>query len=379
MLYLVGACGAFSSSSVEPAGDGGVGTPDGASGDGAADDSAAPDGASLDDGRAPDGAASCDQPKGTSTPCTSCLGTVFLMSGFPFGLVSSGSTLFYLALVSDGGPDPRNGSGVGSVRKRVLPNGADLLLKGDLPAPSHLAVSGGFLYIAQRGFNANGPVVQQMRADCSGATCTPALSTTLPNDPWDMVATSSGVAVLGDGVVTFVRGGTVTTQSLSLGPYRGIAAFGNRVLVGGVSQPDLVLFDDTGKELRRYTLPQRVGAMTVEGVVALAMACDRAAVLRTSEDGTDTDKLSWLDLSSGTFTDPISVERQIFAVRMDATHTYLGKPNGGGVWRYENGNPLASGVPIVSGTDTWRLAIDDDALYYDVHDKEQIVRIAKGN
>jgi hypothetical protein len=371
----LGACGAFSSSSPSPA------PPDVLDAAASPDAAPGPDGASVPDAALSDGASTdggaCEALKGTATPCSSCVGDQYVVPGVPFGLTSAGGSFFYITLEGDAGDNPRNGEGVGAVHRRPLPSGVPpRVLAQGLSSPSHLAVSGGTLFVAQRGRGAAGPRLSTMPADCNTASaCTPQLLTTLPNDPWDMAPTSSGVAVLGDGVVTFVHGAAFASVSLPLGPYRGIAAHGGRVLVGGITFAELVLFGDEGNELGRYKLPERAGAAGVEGAVALAMTCDRAAVLRTANDGTD--KLSWLDLTTGVFTDPISVERKVFALRMDATHTYVGKPDAGGVWRYDNGDTFKLPSPIVTGVDVWRLAIDDEALFYDKHGSQGIVRMPK--
>lgn len=291
----------------------------------------------------------------------------------PFSLVTDATHLYWVEQIQeDGGPDAYNGGAKARIMRMTKAGGTAEELIRDQDRAVAIEIVGEHVYWASGG---NPAKVLRVKRNCTGP-CTPD-SLTVPgativsmrrasdgslfmrtdNDVIRSIDTSGAFAVLR---ASF-------TQAEALAPLpSGVVTMRN--LAAGVK----IVSNDAQKEAFYATVPPSAGF--VPGLRFAASSCDRVWAARLAVGGFALHVIE-ADAAVAPF-GPIRPQ-DIFDFKVDEAYVYIAMPNAGGLFALSTTNSIAAPILVGGTANVFALAVDDDAVYWGVHDTGVIRRMKK--
>lgn len=371
-VAVFGACTTFGSTPPVEVPDGGAVTEAGVDATPASDATGLPsDGGN--DATAP--LACAHLPRGVATPCTTCEveqvhGIVPGDSGvgpFVFGVAADATHVYW---IEQFGGNAYDGAGKVSVVKRKALSGGSEPETVVVPGPvfNRLALTSNHVWLG----SGDPGLVTRFDKSCAGSACT-LVPLGVPETASRMVPFKDGLAVATGGPIrTYNALGTASFVNVELGT-RGIAWLGESRLAFVVERttpgPSDINFVGGGDPLPLLlTHPSQANsAFEPRGASHVAASCDgnlwAVQRFRKATDGGEDFVFAVVRAGASMSAKGASIESALF-MASDATHAYVGQPNGKGLVR---ANPDGTTTLVVPQMSPWSLAITDDYVYFDDH------------
>lgn len=292
----------------------------------------------------------------------------------PFSLVTDATHLYWVEQVQeDGGPDAYNGGAKARIMRMPKAGGTAEELIRDQDRAVAIEVADDHVYWASGG---NPAKVLRVKRTCT-SPCTPepvmvpggtivsirrardgSLFTRTDNDVIRSIDTSGTFAML---------------RSSSLSPADALAALPSGVvsmhrLDAGVT----IVSNDGQKETTYASVPPNGGFAA--GLEYAAGSCDRVWTARIAPGGFALHTIE-ADAAVAQF-GPIHA-LGIYDFKVDQAYVYIAMPNAGGLYALSTTNSLAAPILVGGVANVFALAVDDDAVYWGVHDTGVIRRMKK--
>jgi hypothetical protein len=316
-------------------------------------------------------------PRGAAKPCTNCVSEPFHSivprdaggGPFVFGVAADATHVYWIEQSGIGAYD-----GVGTTstvkRKSLSPGGIEESLVTTGTVFNRLALTSQHVWLG----SASGGITRFDKS-CAGSTSTGSACTLVQvaSDPASrMVPFNDGLAVATGGpILTYSAQGTLLS-SVTVDPgTRGLAWLGDPGLAYVVEStgPSDIKFVGGGKSvplLPLHPLPAN-SEFKPWGASHVAASCDGNlwAVQRFRKGRDGGEDFALAVVRAGATLSPVgSTIDTPFFMASDATHAYLGLPNGQGLVR---ANPDGTTKTVVQGVSAWSLSVTDEYVYFDDH------------
>ncbi len=314
-------------------------------------------------------------PRGVAKPCTSCVVDQVhaivpgdaTVGPFVFGVAVDATHVYWIEQSGDRAYD-----GVGTtsiVKRKSLSSGSteeSLVTTGIVFNRLALTSQHVWLGSGDPGF------VTRFDKSCAGSACTLVPLGVLETAS-RMVPFKDGLAVATGGPIrTYNAQGSPSFVNVELGT-RGLAWLGESRLAYVVERsttgPSDIKFIGGGDPLPLLPLHPSPANSAFEprGASHVAASCDGNlwAVQRFRKERRGGEDFVFAVVRAGASMSPVGtpIESALF-MASDATHAYIGQPNGKGLVR---ANPDGTTNPVVPQVSAWSLSVTDDYVYFDDH------------
>jgi hypothetical protein len=318
-------------------------------------------------------------PRGAAKPCTTCVAQEFHSivprdaggGPFVFGVAADATHVYWIEQV---GGNAYNGVGTTSTvkRKSLSPGGIEESLVTTPTVFNRLALTSQHVWLG----SGDPGRVTRFEKSCPANACTLVPLGVSESASRMVPFNNDGLAVATGGPIrTYNAQGTLSSFG-NLDPgIRGLAWLGDSRLAYVVERstagPSEIKFVGGGDPLPLPLLPSHPSpansAFEPRGASHVAASCDGNlwAVQRFRKERLGGEEFVFAVVranaslpAAGT---PIDT---VFFMASDATHAYLGLPNGQGLVR---ANPDGTTTQVVTGMSPWSLAVTDEYVYFDDH------------